>query len=424
MAELDTRVDASLVAPDNSGAFASQEAAPASPKAAVTQSRRDARHAALILIAVLLASTLGYLVVAVPGAWFPRAVLQAFAAQDLTLARGAGGMVGDKLIVSAPDANGITLVTLTTSLRSSDYPGIAWIVANLPEDADVRLLWRSDFQPNKLNSIPIQVEAGHTLPIVVANDPAWIGRVTGVALAIHGPLSQPVLIGGVVAKPMGVLETASDRWHEWFAFEPWNGASINTIKGGTDNQDIPLPAALAVLVGVSALAAFAVRRWRPDAFTVAMPAILAGFFLAGWLALDARWTWNLLRQERATAAQYAGKDLADKHLANEDGALFAFVQKALAVMPRTPVKIFIAADADYFRGRAAYHLYPHSVYFDPRSNKLPAAAQFQPGDWLLVYRQRGIEFDKAKGKIRWDGNQTVDAELKLLEPGAALFLIH
>src|SRR6185437_5135448 len=101
--------------------------------------RHDARNAALILVAVLLACTLGYLVVAVPGAWFPRAAMQTFPAKDLTLTRGAGGMVGDKLVVSAPDANGITLVTVATSLRSSDYPGIAWIVANLPEDADVRL---------------------------------------------------------------------------------------------------------------------------------------------------------------------------------------------------------------------------------------------------------------------------------------------
>jgi hypothetical protein len=344
--------------------------------------------------------------------------------KELALTRGAGRVIGDELAVSAPDANGITLVTVTTNLRSSDYPGIAWIVANLREDADVRLLWRTDFQPDKLNSLPIRVEAGHTLPTIVAKDPAWIGQITGVALAIHGPLAQPVLIGGVVAKPMGAVETIADRWREWFAFEPWNGASINTITGGADNQQVPLPAVLAVLVGVSAFAAFVIRRRCPAAFTIALPGILAGFFLAGWLVLDARWTWNLLRQEHATAAQYGGKDLRDKHLASEDAPVFAFVQKALAVMPRTPVRLFIAADADYFRGRAAYHLYPHSVYFNPRDNALPPASAFHPGDWLLVFQRHGIQFDKSQGKLRWDGNQTVNAELKLLEPGAALFVIH
>jgi hypothetical protein len=413
-----------MTVPDNDTASASDEATSVSPAPAAAHPRHDARNGALIFLSVLLACTLAYLAVAVPGAWFPRAAPQLLTINDLTVARGTGRVIGDRLVVSAPDANGIALVTVATNLRSSEYAGVAWIVGNLGEDADVRLLWRSDFQPDKLNSTRLEVEAGHTLPVVMAKNPAWIGQVTGLALAIHGPLAQPVLIRGVVAKPMGALETISDRLHEWFAFEPWNGASINTITGGADDQPIPLPAALAVIVGVSALAAFVIRRRRPGAFTVAMPAIAAGFFLAGWLVLDARWTWNLLRQEHATSVQYAGKDLRDKHLAGEDAPLFAFVQKALAVMPTTPVRIFIAADADYFRGRAAYHLYPHSVYCNPRDNALPPASAFHPGDWLLVFRRHAIEFDRAQGKLRWDGNQTVNAELKLLEPGAALFVIH
>jgi hypothetical protein len=424
MAELDTRSDAALTVPQTDTASDSDGAEPAASPPAAAGPRRDVLRAALIFLCVLLACALGYLVVVVPGAWFPRATPQILPVKNLTLARGVGRVIGNELVVSAPDANDITLVTATTNLRSSDYPGIAWIVANLREDADVRLLWRSDFQPDKLNSVPIRVEAGHALPTVISKNPAWIGQITGVALAIHGPLAQPVLIGGVVAKPMGAIETIADRWHEWFAFEPWNGASINTITGGADNQQLPLPAVLAVLVGASALAAFAIRRKRSAALTIAMPTILAGFFVAGWLVLDARWTLNLLRQERATATQYGGKDLRDKHLASEDAPVFAFVQKALAVMPSTPVRLFIAADADYFRGRAAYHLYPHSVYFNPRDAALPPASAFHPGDWLLVFQRHGIQFDKAQGKVRWDGNQTVNAELKLLEPGAALFLIR
>jgi hypothetical protein len=46
------------------------------------------------------------------------------------------------------------------------------------------------------------------------------------------------------------------------------------------------------------------------------------------------------------------------------------------------------------------------------------------GDWLLVYRQRGIQFDRSQGKVRWGDNQIVGAELKLVGPGGALFLIR
>ena len=386
--------------------------------------RRDALFGALSLGSALLGCTIAYLALTVPGPWFPHASPKAWNVKDLALARGVGSVAGDELVITAPDANGLALVTVTSEFRSTEYPGIAWIVTGLREDADVRLLWRSDTRPDKLNSTPVRVEAGRTVPTVLAGNAAWIGHVTGVALAIHGPLAQPVRLRGVIAKPMGAREILRDRLGEWFAFEPWTGTSINTITGGADNQDLPLPAVLALIIGLSALAVVVIRRWRPAAFGVATHVMLAALFLAGWLVLDARWTWNLVRQERDTATRYAGKDARDKLLASEDGPLFAFIEKTRAVLPPTPVRVFVVADADYFRGRAAYHLYPHTVYFNPRSNALPPAASFHAGDWLLVYLRHGIQFDRAQGKIRWDDGQTINAELKLVERGAALFVIR
>jgi hypothetical protein len=49
---------------------------------------------------------------------------------------------------------------------------------------------------------------------------------------------------------------------------------------------------------------------------------------------------------------------------------------------------------------------------------------FRSGDWLLVFQRSGIQYDAAQHKLRWDGGQTVSANVKLVEPGAALFLIQ
>jgi hypothetical protein len=298
-----------------------------------------------------------------------------------------------------------------SDLRASDYPTIAWIAADMPEGATVRLLWRNDSAPQKLNAIDVPVEAGRTLPVIVANDPAWIGRVTGLALAIQGTLLQPIRIRGVIAKPMGALEILGDRAGEWFAFEGWVGTSINTITGGADFQDFPLPVLIALTVALGGTAVVLVERRRPGTFVASTPMVLGALFLIAWLILDARWTANLVRQERYTAEKYAGKS----------AQLFAFVERALQVLPSRPVRIFVAADAHYFRGRAAYHLYPHSVFFDPRSNELQWADQLRPGDWLLVYQQRGIQYDASRQMLRWETGRTTSAELKLIEPGAALF---
>jgi hypothetical protein len=396
----------------------------ASSAPAANPRARAWRFGAAIFVAVALASAIGYLAFTVPGSWFPHASPRTWSAKDLAFARGSARLVGNDLVVTAPGADGIALVTVTTDFRASDYAGIAWSVRDLQDNADVRLLWRTDVRPDKLESMAIPVQSGQTLPVVMAGHPAWIGHVTGLALAVHGALAQPVLVAGVTARPMGAIGIVRARLHDWFAFEPWNGASINTITGGADNQPVSLPPALAVVGGACAIIALLLRRYRRLPFEGRLPAVLAGFFLVGWMVLDGRWTLNLLRQEHATAIQYGGKDLAEKRLASEDAPLYAFVEKPLAIMPKTPERVFVAADADDFRGRAAYHLYPHSAYFSPRSNELPAPSAMRPGDWILVFRRRGIQFDRAQSKLRWDGNAPVNAEVKLVEPGAALFVVR
>jgi hypothetical protein len=215
-----------------------------------------------------------------------------------------------------------------------------------------------------------------------------------------------------------------DRIGEWFAFEAWTGTSINTLTGGADLQDLPLPLLLAAAVGVATLIVLALTRWRRSIVRLGALAALSVFALGAWVLLDARWMWNLARQIDATADRFAGKNFVDKRLAVEDGPLFAFIQKAKEVMPPNPVRVIVVAESHYFRGRAAYHLYPHSPYFDPRANTIPEPSQIRPGDWLLAYQRKGVQFDAAQGKLRWDNRNPVSAELKLVGGGAALFVIH
>ena len=68
-------------------------------------------------------------------------------------------------------------------------------------------------------------------------------------------------------------------------------------------------------------------------YACSVASTLAGLFALAWFALDARWIANLAQQTSMTLAQYGGKSTRDKHLAAEDGALYAFVEKARAVMP-------------------------------------------------------------------------------------------
>jgi hypothetical protein len=210
---------------------------------------------------------------------------------------------------------------------------------------------------------------------------------------------------------------------EWLAFEPWSGTSINTLTGGADAQDLPLPVLLAVLVGLAALAFAALARWKPGLFGAIQGPVIGAFFLGAWLILDARWQWNLVRQVDRTHHQYAGKSWRERHLAAEDGPLFAFIETVRAKLPAPPVRVFMVADEHYFRDRGAYHLYPYNVYFDPWRNTIPPSTAMRAGDYVVVWQRHGVQYNAAQQNLRWDDSPPVKAELVLLDAGGALFRI-
>jgi hypothetical protein len=379
---------------------------------------------ALFSVALLLCA-LFYAALAVPGNWFPDAATKSWGERDLALVRGSGVFIDGDLVVTACDPSGITLVSLTSDLRAQDYPAIAWIATDIPEQADVRVLWRSDLQPGRVNTAPINIEAGKLEPVILATNPQWVGHITGIALVIRGQVERPIRIRGVVAKPMGMLDILGDRLTEWLEFEQWSGTSINVMVGGSDVQELPLPAFLGAVFVLCGFGLLVLRRLFPSALPAGSGAAAwIAVFVVIWFLLDARWTWNLLRQARVTAQTYAGKSLDEKHIAAEDGALFAFIAKARAVMPAVPQRVFVVSDIRYFRERAVYHLLPHRAFAERGESTMPPARVLRPGDWLIVYQSRGLQFDPARRTLRWDTGESIPVDEKLTEPGAALFQIR
>ena len=163
---------------------------------------------------------------------------------------------------------------------------------------------------------------------------------------------------------------------------------------------------IAAVVAIAGLAYAALARWRLRALGPSLGVVIAAFFVGAWFLLDARWQWNLLRQANITRVQYAGKSWRERHLAAEDGPLFAFIEKVRADLPPPPARVFMVADTHYFRGRGAYHLYPYNVYFDPWRNTMPPPSAVRPGDFFVVYHRQ------------------VAAELLFADSGAALFRIR
>ena len=377
-----------------------------------------------LFAAGIVLCTVGYLALSVPGNWFSSLPTLRWSAAELAVTQGSGQQTDEGLRVGAPGAEGVAIVSTQTSFRSAGYTAVSWDTADVPDRVAAALVWRNEYQPGRRFTKPLTVEARRLLPVTLADDPDWIGRINGLALIIRGDLSRPILIRGVEAKPMTAVQILHDRLDEWLTFEPWSGGSINSRSGGADAQDLPLPFFAAAIVGL-ALIVYAALAWRlPQTVGPFRPLIAGGLFVLAWFVLDVSWQWNLMRQGHVTFQQYAGKSWRDRHLAAEDGPLFAFIQKARANLPPPPVRVFMAADSLYFRDRGAYHLYPYNVYFNPYQNTMPDASKLRAGDYLVVFRRKSVQFDPALKKLRWEGSQPLDAELLFAESGGAVFAIH
>jgi hypothetical protein len=84
----------------------------------------------------------------------------------------------------------------------------------------------------------------------------------------------------------------------------------------------------------------------------------------------------------------------------------------------------MVAEAHYVRDRGAYYLYPYNVYFDPWVDSVPPPSALRAGDFVAVYRRRGMQYDPSQQRLRWDDQAPVNADLLLLDSGAALFRIR
>ena len=347
---------------------------------------------------------------------------KSYEAAKMSVPRGVGRLQPDGLAAQGV-GNDVLIVAVATDFRARDLETIDWDVSGLPADADVRLLFNSDYTPRRVHNRPLAIEDGRLRPIAMTGDRDWLGRITGLAIAVRAG-GEPIRVRSVTAKPLSLTQLLADRAREWFRFEPWTGTSINSVTGGASSQNLPLaiPVAIAALLALGIVVLL--RRLLPSRYPRGIASIAVLVFVVAWLVLDVRWTANLARQAFATIERYGGRDAAARLLAAEDGELVAFIDKAKALMPGDPQRILVMSDAHYFRGRAGWHLFPHRVAWEPVRDVPPSPGMLKSGDYVLVWRRPGAQFDAGKGRVRFDNGVELPATMLLVERGSALFAIR
>src|ERR1700680_590723 len=186
---------------------------------------RASRVALWIFLASALICIVVYLAMTVQGPWFGSAKTLHWAPGDLSVTEGSAQVRPDGLAVHASDAVHPVRIAINTSLRATDYPVIAWETLGISDDLEVAVLWQNEYEPGRVFNQRVDSERARVQPISRARNNKWVGRISGIALAVRGNFLEPMVIRGATAKTMRPREVLRDRVIAGFTFEAWDGTS-------------------------------------------------------------------------------------------------------------------------------------------------------------------------------------------------------
>lgn len=384
----------------------------------------------LILVASAIFVLVSFLVYYKTGDHYAGDAIAVFDHGKLRLMAGGGEDTADGLIIRQLSARGFALVSSSpVRLPADTYSELQWRIDGLDEHTEIHFVWITQAKPEELHGVMVIHDAKTSGRVALADTPGWEESIGRVGLRIQGSLTKPLVLHSLVLKAAtpDIRVLLARIWGEWSAFEGWSGHSINYIVGGPVDSLFPIVPAVAAWVALSCLTYGVLIVKRRQAWTLAPFAV---FFMCGWLLLDAHWQWNLWRQLKITYHQFAGKSWEQKHLGDEDGKLFSFMQEVKKRLPTHPVRIFLVsadpeASTKYERLRAHYHLLPHNVY--SLLSEPPPSDKARAGDYVLILKPiQGIRYARNGQEISlfWNDKSSLSVEAIYAEAKGFLFRIR
>jgi hypothetical protein len=372
-------------------------------------------------LAGLVITFIGFVAWFHSGPWFANVEPRTFAGSDLKPVRGQVRNEGSVAIFERPaeDGNAIAAASLPP-FDAASYRIVQVHTTGAYPAGGLQFVWRSQKGENTVRHAPVVSSGGRILPVTLTELDGWSGQVAGIGIIARGPLAAPLIVQSVELRPSSVWTTIDAMLSDWFEFEPWDGGSIHFMAGGNPSLVHPL----SLFIGIAFLVGLALYLLTIMlGHTQFAPQVAIAIALLGWAAIDARWQWNLWKQLDLTRFQYAGKSWEDKRLAAEDGYLFEFTRAARKEIGATPAHIYVFSDDEYDRVRGAYHLYPLNVHVRPKIASLVPPELLKPGDVIVLYRKRGVQYVPAEKILRWDGNRQVRAQMLLYSVGNGVFRV-
>ena len=364
--------------------------------------------AAIALVASIVILVGGYVALAARGGWFADTQAKKLNLDEAAVIVGESKRRG-ALWAPTADARGILIVRLSDrTVDTALFPTLRLAALADTQPMDAKILWRRVDGPMTTFVKTFPWRGDGVERVVLATDPEWHGGVAGLALALRMQPRAGLLLGSATLLPETGRSILSQLAGEWLDVEPWGEYSVNYLFGGAPNPRVPM---LLATFAVFALA-FGVYAWlaRREGLS---PSVWVGvaFAVAAWIAVDARWQFNLLSNLRATAQKYAGKTMDEKHRAAEDSKIYLVAEAIRRGLPEGVTKVTLVSDlgdTELFVGKLRYYLFP--LYLQAKPDPLDARAV------LAIVEAKDAMLDPQTGKLRLAEGRLLDVDTLVDDP--------
>ncbi len=289
---------------------------------------------------------------------------------ELQVVNGRGESVDGILWLRAAPFSGNPAALAATPAVRQDAGAVARIRVDMAaaEHAERSfLVWTRSDSPRQVRRHRLQPVDGTAL-LRMDTVEGWQGVVTRVGILVQG-LDARVGVNELAfqpAPPGSWRDRLAAAWSEWRMAEGWSAHAINYIAGGRPDGLVSATTATALWL-LLALALYALLvRLSPRAHAGLAPRVgLAVVVLVPWVSLDARWAWDLARQNLDTVQSFAGVAVADRSQGPRDREVMAFAREVRSILPadaRVVLSSRRGVSSDRYRARRlAYHLRPLNV---------------------------------------------------------------
>lgn len=334
----------------------------------------------------------------------------------------------DGLVVNRLDASGRGAILLSGGkLDANKFDRLYLQASGYAPGIRLGLVWGDPSRPRGGQVVWLPQPEEGRVELVLSEQPSWRGSIAGLMLLVQGRLTDPLVIQRITLSPPtpGVLALLRQMGDEWTAFTGWNHRSINFLPAGKRHGLISPVLAAALWVAASALC-YVLARWLGSGPWRLAPFIVIA--MSGWLALDARWQWEFLRQLEVTRNQFAGKSGSEKRLAAvEDRPLYQLAEEIKRVMGGGTGRLLLLPPSDddryrYLRIRLNYLLLPLNV---STGWSVPPAEGLHTGDYLFVWSNHpSVRWDGERGELSWTGQGGWEAERIITHPNGNLYRLR